>query len=440
MSRLFNRLASVRLTAWLFGGMLVSLVISFLVPQREIVGGEVYADWLRDTGLLGSVAESLAMHRIFYSWPFLLLMGLLGLNLLFCTLRRLRSQTRQRVPRTLVAPASAETIEIAAAMDLDGTLAAVMPRWKVHRPGDRQWLFVRGDLGRWGSLFAHLGMLLVIVAGVVSGLTRFSGELVIIEGQTVVDSADHYISVSQTPALGGGFTGAELTMHEASFTYDGDVVTDAVAVMSDAAGGPVREVRVNRPFRTQGKAYLLYSSGLAVPLRVTAGERVLLDAVVSLGEQVPEGFSDTVVLADGRNMRITAVPDSSVPAGDTVARRMDVVAPEVRMSIDDGEVFAVAAGQQEAVDGASVQVDGIRYWNSFLARSDKGLPIAYVAFAMVMAGMLVRWLDVDTRVAVVVDDDGDLRVWGRSTLGSGASDRAIASIRRELATTQDCET
>ena len=432
MQKLTRTLRSPRLAWWILVVLLGCLLVSFLIPQRPVVGEAIYATWKADAGLLAVAAESLGLASVFTSWPFLIAMALLFVNLSFCTAHRISARRRTQT-RTLQVPADAVEFDIAP--DAEPThVRALGAGWALRRPAADQYAWERGAWGWRGSVLMHLGLLVLLAAGVVSGMTRFSGELVLAEGQTIVDSPDAYTVVTQAPRYGAGFSGAALTCQNLEVAYDGSTIVDVVASMSEGPQGVVRPVRVNTPFRAGGKAYLLSKSGHAVALRVTEGSEVLMDAVVNPGGVSARGNTDSIVIRPGLEVTMTVLPDGVGQESGRVQRRLLLADPVVEVKLHGSESPALLRpGQAAQVGPVSVEIRDVLYWTQFLARSDKGLPIAYLAFVMILAGIVVRWLDPDVRLALVVSNGGSTgKVWYRTRFNDAIGQRVAEKLIAEL--------
>lgn len=430
MQRPLKYFESPRLTAGIMSGLLGCTVVSFLVPQRELVGDATYAAWVRDTGFAATLAEILGLERVFSSWLFIGLVSALAVNLVACTWNRIGRRWRRRVA-ALRPPAAAHLVTPPPDLDLGAALTAEFTGWKRHVPGPDQWLFERGQYGWWGSMLLHAGILLLLIAGLVSALTRFSGVMVITEGQTVVDQRDSYLSVSQSPSMGSAFTGDRIGLTRMDFTYEGDTIVDAVATMV-RDDGSVDRARVNQPLRSSGKTYLLSDPGFAVGLRVARDGETLADAYVNLGTPEPAGYSDEIELADGTKLKLVAVPDRKIAPGQRSRQRMLLKDPAVWVRLlPSVESTRVVPGQTVRIGELNVTIIDVRRWNRFNVRSDRGLPLVYVAFALALLGAAIRWLDPDMRIACVRGDDG-ARVWATARANRERAELLVRRASRAL--------
>ena len=165
--------------------------------------------------LLGWTLLAVDAHRLFKSWWFRLLCLLLIVNLAACSTRRLGGQWRAAfATRAGTEPGWYERRSTRAALSLPGEVDAAVVAveralraqgFRVHRrratgwatlDGTRSWLGALGrvwwplgklaGLGRVGSQVVHLGVVLIVLGGFVSGLLSRSHDQVAAPGDVVV--------------------------------------------------------------------------------------------------------------------------------------------------------------------------------------------------------------------------------------------------------------
>lgn len=352
VKRVWRLLASTRLAAWVIGGLVVLCLVSFVVPQRSHADITLYNQWSAANPALARVAHAVGADDVFVSAAFLALVAVLAVNLIACTLDRERAYARARTR---------------------GSAA----------------------ISRLGSLVMHVGILLVLIAGLLSGLTRFDGRIALTEGQTLPDAPGSYLGAPSLPRLGAAFGASSVRLDSLRAQYEGSAITQAFAQLTfaDSAATSVQEVSVNSPARWHGKSYLLLKGGHAVGLGATsmAGQMLFPDAVVRLGDRIEGGYGDTVMLADGRKLEITTFADASNPktAAEQPLRLAD---PVVTLRVAGGkDVLHLRPGSVGQVDGVEVKVSDVRLWNEFAVKADRATPVAYAAFAVMVLGAAVRF-------------------------------------------------
>lgn len=439
MRRLWQLLVSVRLAAVLLAVMAGLLVLSFLVPQTPIMGEEsMLTFWASLPSWLAAVLRLLQIDRIFTSWWFFAMMALLALNLIACTVQRIgrrRAVSRRQVGA--VPPSAVRyLVPLSPADATAGLLESERSARRTQRDGATILRIRRGDAGFIGSVVMHLGLVLVMVGGIISGLTTFRGEMVLTEGQSVTDGQDAYLTIGALPRIGPAFGDFTVGLSEMDMTYEAGTVTDAVATMQvqDSAGSREELARVNYPLKVQGRSFLLQESGHSVQLSVMSPEGdIPFDSFLTLKTQTERGYSDSVAVGDVV-IRLTSRPDASVPLDRPVADALTLVDPCVVVEVyKDAALLGTAVlrpGQGEQFAGYTVVAGDVRLWTRFLVRGDRGLPVVYLAFVLAIVGTVVRFLDPDRYCTVVVEPHADgamLSLWGRSRYSQlpGREHRAV---------------
>jgi cytochrome c biogenesis protein ResB len=417
----FRRLASAKLAAWLIGALALIAVLGVIIPQRTLLTAEMMSEFESSLPLLARGIALTGLDGLFVGWPLALVTGLLALNLVACTWRRLAAYTRG--PSLALAPVI-ETV--ASGSDREDGGRAVLDDaeeymsasgWSVLRDADRL-LGIKGRAGFWGSMLLHAALLIIMVGGVLATMTYFSGEILLAEGQTSIDEPESYLGVSTEPELGEAYSGARLTMERMRFFYEGDVLVRAVATMSGESvdGRTARhETRVNHPFDFESKSFLLRDSGLTSDLRLETanGEESFS---VSLANETPFGWEDTVVIPTPEGPVEIVLLASPVPlgAGEVMpARKFEVTEPRLgvwRADDSDGAMLA-ALGPGESVtiaEGATLTFEGVRFWSQFLVRKDDARWVVYLGLWLSVIGTLWRFVQPERHLSVCVRDGSEV--------------------------------
>jgi len=193
MNKLFDFLASVKLTVVLLILIAALAIIGTVIPQREPPGhyvqiyGESTAELFQRAGFTNMYASG---------W-FVFLLALLGLNLVVCSLRRIPKTWKQvrfrpelklrdyahmnfRQERNFkqIPPGWKDTLQ-----------AAVSKRFsRIERQEFGEALVVFGEKTPWsrmGVYIVHASVLLLFIGAIMGGLWGFRGSVTIVEGETV---------------------------------------------------------------------------------------------------------------------------------------------------------------------------------------------------------------------------------------------------------------
>lgn len=188
--RLWRGLTSLRLALGLLLVLAVAALIGTVLPQ-----GEPYSYYLKRFGAKPAwLFWQLGLSAVYQSFWFLALLGLLFINLLACSIRRLpESFRRVRQPLTLEKyqslPERGQVRWQAPGLNprtrLETVLRPVLGRTQVYSQGNAVWyLSNRGRFGPLGPYLIHLGIVLIILGGILGMLFGFEGEILIPEGET----------------------------------------------------------------------------------------------------------------------------------------------------------------------------------------------------------------------------------------------------------------
>lgn len=443
---MWRSLVSARLAAWLIGAQVAFLLVAYSIPQRGIFPDDQVAAFMADMpAAIAWLVRVLSLDHTFTSVLFYASACLLAVNLVACTWQRVARRIKRRSPKTEAAiPASARTFAIA---DPQATEAALEVLGAYADASDAgRWFYLRrGDWGFVGSVVMHVALVLILVGGVLTGLTTFRGEMLLTEGQTAADVPEGYLSVSQVPLVGAGFRDFEVTLESMEFTYEEGSVVDAVANMrvTDDAGSREGRARVNYPLKAHGKSFLLQEAGHSVWITVEdAAGTSLVDSFFTLADVSELGYRDSLSIGDNQ-LFVVSRPDVGQPLSEPVSSGLLLTSPVVGLSLTqtdgpDGYEWVTPGSGAVNLDGYLVTVNEVRIWNSFLVRADGGRYVMYVAFFLVIAGAVARFIDPDRwlRCAIVDGEDGSsIFIWGAERYRAGALPREGRRFIQSLLTT-----
>ena len=289
--------SSVKLTLFLLIGLAAVSIIGTLIPQNA--ASEIYVE--KYGAPLARLFFSLNFNDMYHSWWFHLLLTLLTLNIIVCSLRRIRYDWKMiTVPRAILdedlekslpcahawtAASGAEHFEQTAADLLRQEFAA--PR--ITRVGTVVHIFAqKQSLGRLGVYVLHSSIVVILIGVVIGSLFGFTKAFVEIEEK---GSATTAYSRSGEP-IDLGFT---VRCEEFSVShYDTGAPKEYRSVLSVVDGGKTvvsrRPVLVNHPLTYRGIAFyqsgyngagFLFSirdrkTGISRQVNVRAGERASL--------------------------------------------------------------------------------------------------------------------------------------------------------------------
>lgn len=281
------------------------------------------------------------------------------------------------------------------------------PALRASPPGARSvTLSSRGRIGLAGSPVFHLGLMIVVIAGLVRALLGQDAVVRLIEGETLPPDPAAY------GAQWGGPVAAPFAL-DAPLRFDqliparyasGEIERLAARVGGVDAAGRAVELAVNTPLDLgDERLYLSALHGPAALVEASAGAR--RERVAAMLQETAEWgtYEATVFISSGLQLRLRGKigPDSKVPSH-----------LEARVLRRGGLLFLGAIGEGDTIalpGGETVSLRSIRYWAEFRGSRDPSATLAYVGFALVMLGALVMFavIKVDTAVVVEATETGE---------------------------------
>jgi hypothetical protein len=350
------------------------------LPQRA-GDPDRWRRWVEDWPRLSSSLSRLDLDRVYDSWWFLALVLLSGASLCVVLVeqwRRLPSEWRAPPPAAFAnAPFRAEFDRAASGSSGDSVRST-------------------GRLGVLGSPLMHVGIALVVVAGLVHVLFATVAQSDVYVGETIGTRPGDW--GVQWP----GRIAPALALPEpitfASYEPDVDPAGGTrmlSATFRSASDGELRRAAINDPARVGSVS--IYVDALHGPAAfvVLQGAGEELRRVVLLRE-APGGDVASEWLRDGTELRFRA----ERPAKALLPGRVAVRALRRGALLGSG---SVAPGEQLAFPGgARVELAGLRWWSRFTAKRDPSVAVAFAGIALALLGAIMNVAFVRTDALVRV--------------------------------------
>ena len=401
----WRQLTSMRTALVLLLLLAIAAVPGSIVPQRSADPNGV-SQYFSDNPDLAPVLDGLQLFDVYTSIWFSSIYILLFISLIGCVIPRTKHHwkaLRARPPRT---PARLERLgdyrasEVALAPGADAAAAAATAievageqlrrgGYRVERYDARGALSVsaeRGYVRETGNLVFHTALIGVLVAVGVGGGYTYTGQTVIIEGGTFVNTLLDYTSFNPGRFVDeGSMAPYSLTLDEFSVTYEplgaqgAGQAGDFIAHLTTQRPGdaPVEgEVRVNHPLEMDGDRIYLMGNGYAPTITITNAEGTVVFSesvpflpqdtnMTSLGViKVPDGFPEQLGLVGffypTQAPLASGAFTSAYPALVNPVVTLDVYAGD--LGIDDGtprSVYTLDPTDMTQLTGRAIDVDSI---------------------------------------------------------------------------------
>ncbi len=395
----WRQLTSMRTALLLLLLLAIAAVPGSLVPQRSSDPNGV-TQYFADNPELAPVLDGFQMFDVYTSAWFSAVYLLLFLSLIGCIIPRTKHHIdalRARPPRTPLRlsrlagyterhTANGETAE--AAID---RAAARLKRagYRVERyelRGEASVSAERGYLRETGNLVFHTALVGVLVAVGIGGGFGFSGQRVVVEGQSFVNTLAAYDSFNPGRFFDDTTLAPyRLTLDDLDAVYEtrnqeaiGQAIDFTASVTVQGQGGEARDgvVKVNEPLRVHGTDVYLLGNGYAptITVRDPDGEIVFTDSVPFLPQDANLTSIGVVKVPDGLEEQLGMVgffypTQETLASGAFTSTYPDLVYPVLTLNvyqgdlgIDGGEptsVYTLDPSSMEQLTGGSTGVDSI---------------------------------------------------------------------------------
>ena len=374
---------------------------------------------------LVDLMERLQLFRVFSSTPFSVALLVLAISILICTLDRTPRLWRQAATIRVVQPDAyfdprlPDRVSIAAGPGL--TAGAVRDalrrgRFRVRESVDAGGTrFLYGDRNRWtklATLVSHLGLILFVIAGLVTAKLGDEQGLVVAEGDTLTVQPIGTPGLLLVKNLGFDAPGLD-TGSPTDFTTD-------LAVYRDGQLLARKTIRVNDPLAAGG--YTFHQNGFGpapdLEIRSTVDDAVLWSGPVPLTDAAG-GRPFGAIPIPGRPYGLELLLDRT----DSGVGTLILLPYAVRGTNSDGTPdivegypVYVVRGDTVVVEGLdlSVSLRGFSDYTLLIAKRDPGQPIVWAAFVALLAGLAVTFYLPRRRVWARLGQDGRLDLVGRA--------------------------
>ncbi|MBD8727127.1 cytochrome c biogenesis protein ResB [Frigoribacterium sp. CFBP 13707] len=370
----WRQLTSMKTALFLLMLLAVAAIPGSLVPQRTSDPNGV-VQYRADHPDLFPVLDKLGVFDTYSSPWFSAVYLLLFISLIGCIIPRTKHHfeaLRARPPRTparlsRLAGYRSVTLEAgeggASGVDLDPAAAVTAARAQLKRAGYRTEVFgdsvsaERGYLRETGNLVFHSALVGVLLTVGVGGGFGYTGQRVIVEGQTFTNALVSYDSFNP----GRWFSDSQLspyniTLDKFRTTYE-ETNTDALGQPTDytadvttrTQGGDPRstQIKVNSPLAIGGSTVYLLGNGYAVDVTVTApdGSEPFTDTIPFLPQDANLTSQGVVKVPDGLSEQVGMIGffyPSAVETGDgsgiLASSYPDLLNPVLSLNVYDGDL------------------------------------------------------------------------------------------------------
>jgi len=190
MKSLLNFFNSVKLTIFLLIIITLVSILGSFIPQHRSLD-----EYVARYGQLAHLLNQLQLTKLYQSLWFIALLGFFALNIIVCTLTRLSPKLRKAFhPKLEIEAKEITALKIkekfkknislnTARNELKKELSSRHYRLKEVERENKTFILARKKiLGWFGSDVVHIGILIILAGGIISGAGRFRKDLILSEG------------------------------------------------------------------------------------------------------------------------------------------------------------------------------------------------------------------------------------------------------------------
>jgi cytochrome c biogenesis protein len=369
------------------------------------------------------VLERLQLFHVFTSTWFTVGLIVLVISIVICTLDRTPRLWRQSKEIRVVQPEAFYDPELPdraalTGVDADAVRAALRRQRFAVREAELDGVqFLYGDRHRWtklATLISHMGLILFLIAGVVTWQFGDEQGLVVAQGDTLT------VQPIGTPGL--------LLVKNYDFEAPGflatgqasDFTTD-LGVFQNGTEIARKTIRVNDPLEIDGYSFHENGFGAAPELLISdAAGKPLWDGPVPLTDTA-DGFPWGTLSVPGRDIGLSLLLKQTPDGLGTVlilpyrvTGRESDGSPKVDYL--DQSVLAIGPGEAAVPAGLDFSV-GVRRFSDYvllIAKKDPGQGIVWTAFLLLIIGLAITFYLPRRRIWARIAPSGELRLVARS--------------------------
>ncbi|PIE67797.1 MAG: cytochrome C biogenesis protein ResB [Deltaproteobacteria bacterium] len=431
---LWKFFCSVKLTIVLLLSLAISSIIGTVVPQNANP-----ASYLNAFGtFLYQLLSALGIFDMYHSWWFQGLLLLLTINIVVCSIDRLKSSWKLIFNRRpTVRPERFRKRSDAHAFtdkrNTEDLVAAYEPMMKrrfgfcsVSRSDGGAAIYgEKGRLSRLGVYIVHLSVVLLLIGGLVGSFFGFEGFVNIAEGE-----ATDTIRIRNTGMIHR--LGFQIRCDDFNLSlYDNGAPKEyrsSLKIIEEGKTVLEKEIVVNDPLRYRGINIFQSSYGKISPesmprpdpmpteasdayiLSITgreSGMQYSLEAKIGEPVDIPEGMGRFLITAfepkaDFRGMNVgAALKGILTPAG---GKPVEILLPLRFANFDKmrgGEMIISVANQSH--DTFSPKPTEVRYYTGLQVTHDPGVWLVYTGFILMITGCFVTFYLSHQQVCIVIE-------------------------------------
>lgn len=306
-------------------------------------------------------------------------------------------------------------------------------RWRPTKSETRGEVVFRGEKGAygfWGSIVFHLGFLVLLLGVLISARTRFSGAILLTEGQALPVARESFTQIDRSPvntSFPPGSVGLDRVVTDYGNSKQVTEYTNYLTFTALDGKQEARVIRVNEAIRHAGLIYAMENYGYAPKFIIADNKNnILLDAFINLKGRTPGSKDEFAAPGTDIAVKTSFLPDiknrqSLIPREPAI----HVTVTQNGKTLGDG---VLTREKRLRLKNLTVEFKDMRHWSYFRVSRDKGAGILFWGLVLSTAGLIVRFVLHDRTVKIAIE----AAVEGSTITVSGKSKYFPALFEQEI--------
>jgi len=206
MKAMIRFFSSVKLAVVLLIILTLASILGTLIPQ-----GRSAAEYFARYGQISDLLTRMEITHLYHSWWFLGLLFLISINIIVCTLTRLKSKLKKTLrPKLEFESKMLNSLKVSQTFTINKEIEKtterlkkllILNRYRIQEKVIKGRVFLMAKkhvFGIFGSDVVHLGLLIIFLGGILSGLLGFKSNLQLTEGQVLkIPKADFSLKLDK---------------------------------------------------------------------------------------------------------------------------------------------------------------------------------------------------------------------------------------------------
>lgn len=442
LRRFYKFFRRPKTTVFIITVLLALFLAGLVIPQKVLYRSKAqFEQWNADHPILSTVINGLSLNEIYVAPVTIFFLGLFFVNLLIVLVHRIPIVLRRAYlidrrsaaagmeklkddPQSIsividgATPAKEEMIAKTAASFFRRRFWSVFTSEETH-----SFVAVRNRFSPVGFLLFHISFLFCLAGGLLIMYTRFSGNLLLAEGEEFYSDITQFRLIKREPKIFHALPELGIKMLKVFPSYEGKVGTGLNVSMKIKYFSETIDAvaKVNQPFRKGAISILPENVGIS-PLFILRGRG---------REDVQGGYFSLKVLKGEEDsfefpglpytIYVKFYPDFAEEGGKPMTKSFEIKNPVFHLRVEEkGRVLYNALrkpGEWAAFDTLELSCREIRYWADLLVVREYGNTPLFAGFIIGTIGLIMRLVFFQKTIRVHIKRVGStctLYIGGRS--------------------------